>query len=181
MIKNVSTFLFFLAAIALFWFWTRPYLNEIDGLKVNQSLLQKALEDSKELQKVRDVLLEKYNSITTDDLSRLSKIVPSDSETTKILVQLENAAGKAGVTVKNLNSSVNQSTPQPPSQLASSTPAPGISTLDIRISASYESMKSFLDELQTSLRVIDIDGLNFTAADKNFYEITIKALTYFKK
>ncbi len=182
MIKNFSALLFFLAAIALFWFWTRPYLDEIDGLKTNQSVLQKALEDSKELQKARDVLLEKYNSITTEDLERLSKIIPSDPQTTKILVQLENVAGREGVTVKNFNSTANQSAPrQPSSQTLESVPVPDISTLDMSIAASYESMKSFLGELQKSLRVIDIDNLNFSAAEKNFYEITIKALTYFKK
>ncbi len=170
-----------MAAIALFWFWTRPYLDEIDTLIVNRDVLQKALEDSKELQKARDVLVEKYNSITADDLKRLSKIVPKDSETTKLLVQLEDTASKAGVVIKNFNITANQRVFQSSTQLSSETPFPDTAFLDLSVAASYESMKFFLEELQKSLRVIDVDGLSFSSAEKNFYEITIKALTYSKR
>lgn len=175
--RNIITLLFLIVAISVFWFWTRPLLAEIDVLKVEKDSFDQALARSRELQELRDEILDKFNSVSQDDLGRLSKMLPKDAETTKLLVQLSDMSDASGGVVLNfldVQGMVSGVTTKG-SEL-------GYQKADLRvnISAKYEDFLVFLTELQKSLRLIDVEQIDFFAGDENFYEFNINAKAYYK-
>lgn len=180
MIKNLAGFLFFLAAVLLFWFWTKPTLDELDQLRAQKSAIDKALADSRELQELRDSLLEKYNSVSGESITRLEKMLPNDAEIPKLTVELENIAQRTGVVIKSANAT-RVKTVAPDLETSEPSIAPDEVNLELVVSSAYEGFSIFLDEIQKSLRLIDVDNIVFSAGDNNFYEFTIKAKAYWIK
>jgi Tfp pilus assembly protein PilO len=186
MTKSLITILFIIAAVVLFWFWTKPNLDAIDKLRAETTAVNKALEDATELQKLRDRLLEDYNLISQDDLLRLSKFLPRDPEVPKLTVELENISKTTGVVIKNFNATrvvENTRAPLTVGGVESLPVAPKAEQifLDVAVSAAYDGFVAFLEELQKSLRLMDVHLISFSAGEKNFYEFNIKATTYWLK
>lgn len=179
MIKSFSIFLFIVATAAFSWYWTRPLLGDIDQMKAEIAVIEKALADSRELQQMRDLLFERYSSVPAGGLERISKLIPDDPETAKLLVEVENLGKVSGVIVKNLD--IAETKTGPSLSADAEGPVYEKSLLTIKIAASYGSLKEFLSRLQKSLRLIDVTEITFSAAEKDFYEFTIKAQSYFKK
>jgi len=183
MSKTIASLLFLAAAFSLFWFWTKPFLEEVDTLVLKKEAIDKALADSRQLQGLRDSLLEQYNAVSGEDLSKISKILPRDSEISKLTVELENIARSNGVVLKTVK-------PERVEQAAQSTRGivdqektmkPQRIDWDIVVSSAYGGFLGFLGEMQKSLRLIDVDNITFSAKESNFYEFTIKAKTYWIK
>lgn len=183
MSRGIITILFFATAITVFFAWTNPAFKEITELKVEKESFTRALESFRELQEMRDRILEKFNSISVEDSASLAKMVPEDSEQTELMVEISNLAQASGVVISRLDV-------QPEAiieKIASFTPSSNGNLnyrkvdLDISFSSSYEGFSVFLKELQKSLRLVDINEVGFTGRGENLYEFNIKAVSYFKK
>ncbi len=177
--RSIITFLLLIVAVCVFWFWTRPLLAQIDTLKAERDSFNQALDKSKELQTLRDSILENYNSISQGDIDRLSKMLPAEPETAKLLVQLSDMATESGSVI--LNSLDAQETKNPAS--ASLPSAVDYQEVNIRMSfsANYNDFRSFMDKIQSSLRLMDMEQIDFFAADASSYDFNINAKAYYKK
>lgn len=176
--RNIIILLFLIVAVSVFWFWTRPLLVEIDVLKAEKDSFNQALARSRELQELRDAILGKFNSISQDDLYRLSKMLPKEPEATKLLVQLSDVADASGGVILNFLDAQEMKK----SGAAFLDDQIGYQEVDLNInlSAKYEDFLVFLTELQKSLRLIDVKRIDFFAGDTNFYEFNINAKAYYK-
>ncbi|MBU1091702.1 hypothetical protein KKA27_02480 [Patescibacteria group bacterium] len=183
MSKNITTFLFFVISIVVFFAWTNPWLKEVGLLKEERESLNKTLENFAELQGMRDRVLEGFNSISPEDSSRLSKLIPEGAEQTELMVELSNLADASGVIISRLNV-------QPEVEIAKVSSFSALASqalpkykkvnLDLVCSSSYEGFISFLKGLQGSLRLVDIDGIEFSSKADGLYEFNIKAISYFR-
>lgn len=196
MSKNFISLLLLIVAVAVFWVWSKPYFGEIDLLRVEKKAIEESLANSRELQELRDGLLQKYNLISLENSSRLSKLLPTSAEITKLMVELENIAQATGVRIKRINAIGIQQPSQPTSKagsvsfafqeqaenlLLAGVPPYQSAIVNMVFSTSYEGFRAFLEELQRSLRLMNVDDISFSAAEANLYEFTIKAEIYFKK
>jgi hypothetical protein len=177
MSKNILSLLFFGTAVAVFVLWTQPYLDELNALKAEKGHIDTALAEARKLQELNNDLLSKFNSISSEDISRLYKMIPGEPEDIKLMIWLSGAAQRTGVIIKSLK--VNE--PSRSSKKLVLTPKPYKELdLDIGFSSSYESLQFFINELEKNLRLIDIVQISFTAGETNLYEFVIKAKLYFK-
>jgi len=166
MIRNVVTTLFLITAVAIFFVLTKPSWAEVNGLIENKAFFSEALDSSRELQNLRDSLLTKFNSISSQDLIRLAKLIPTGSQTTELMIALSNTAQVNGVILKSF-------------KVSEAEEAKKVS-LDMAVSASYGGFRAFIAELQKSLRLISIDQINFSADKTSAYDFSIKATAYYK-
>jgi len=182
MARNITSLLFLLAAVGLFWFWTKPVLNTIDVLVAEKTTFDEALSNSRELQQLRDDLLVKYNSITASDLEKLSKMVPPEPRITELMVEMSDVSRNVDVTVARLDareSTVSMGIVS----LPSSDKLSDYQKVDLNIDvvASYENFITFLNEIERSLRIIDVDRISFFSNADNFYTFNISAVSYFRR
>lgn len=186
MTRHIISFLFFIIAVAVFWVWTKPYLAETRKLVGEKKFFVSALADSKELQKTRDEMLNKFNMISPDNLLSLKKMIPENANETRLMVEVANIAQANGVLVEQLI--VNKAESKSESRNIDFSEERTVKItdykkieIDMTLSSSYGAFHTFIDDLQDNLRLMDISSINFSSGDSaGIYSFNIKATTYYK-
>lgn len=162
--NSILGLLLLFAAIGIFWSWTLPMIDEVKALKADKKAFDVVLEASKELLGARDKLIGQFNSISASDLERFYKIVPVKPESDKLMVELADVAAAAGGIVKQFQNNE----------------ADGVIDAQIGFYGTYEGFRGFLDSLQKSLRLIDVDQIDFSSDGEKAYDFSIKVKSYYK-
>ena len=123
--------------------------------------------------------LEEYQ----DQLSKIDLALPSDSSFTAI--SLINFIGKAssinGLTLKKLKS-FSITSPQPPAQTAGGPAQPPSKikdiSVDFEVSGSYLALKNFINTLENSAKIIEIENLSFSVKKEEIFSIDLKIKTF---
>lgn len=179
MFRGILSIIFIAAAIAVFFTWTQPYIKETRDLKSQSNIMNENLANLKELQTMRDEILSKYNSISKTDLDRLNKILPSQANAIELIIEIENIAKSAGMTLKNIDASVPEE--KQGIQTTDKTKTANIIPVTIKLTGPYSSFIAFLENLEKNLRLADIDKITFLSGDIDLYEYSIIAVTYWGK
>lgn len=171
--------IFISAAVGVFWGWTMPILDQTQSLKKDIADLQGVMSRFYDLRQIKNDLTTTYNSISSKDYAQLNQIAPKSVKEGDLIVEFERLALVNGMVLKRVDI---KPTPKEEKsiKLATKDSAEGIS-INLAMDGSYESLKSFLRQVEDSLRVIDVKTLSFSAGDKNFYEFNIMAEAYFQK
>lgn len=180
MFRGILSIIFLITAGAVFFLLIQPLYNEIKELKVEKDSFDEALSNSKEIQKKRDELLLKYNSISQENLDRLNKIIPQQPGSMKFILEIENIAQKNGVILKNIDIKEIESTKEKVDfggevRLFEDIP------FSMRLSGSYKSFYSFLKDIERNLRLTNINNISFSAGETDFYEFSVDGIFYWKK
>jgi Tfp pilus assembly protein PilO len=163
---------------------TKPIYADISDLKIEADAYNQALINSENLQKERDRLTTKFNSITAEDLDRLNKMLPNTVDNIKLILEIQQQAANQGIIVKNVQFEPKQYIDETLDPNATSTqkttnvaraPAAGKSTdfetfeLQFSVEGSYGNFVAFMQLMEQSLRLIDIQSIKFTpgTSEKN--------------
>ena len=181
-------------SIGLFFEYTNP---NYQSLKTQQALAAKydtALTNARKLNEQRDALNTKYRAINPDALARLSKLLPDNADNIRLIIDIQQMAQSYGMSISSIKFD-SASTAAPASgqagQLAAVTTASaaqatkdyGTFNLQFSTTASYANFLSFMKDIESSLRLTDIQSIDFTAADpaKGLTTYTVKLSTYWLK
>lgn len=173
------------ASIAGFVVFIVPHYGAIGELRVQKEDYNTILANARKLQEQRDALVKKYNAFTSDQLSQLNTMLPTNPENVKLILELDAIASQNNMILQNVKI-------EDPNTQASTTLRPGapaantdIGTLTITFSVAgpYNSFTSFLKSIEKSLRVVDIQKISFSATDPKTqnYQYTVAIKTYWLK
>jgi Tfp pilus assembly protein PilO len=176
--KLITTLFFLIAAIAVFFSWTQPYIDGIKVLSQEEQELNEILLNSRNLQERRDEILGVYNTINQNDIFRLNKLLPEQMRAIDMVIEIENIVKGHGLLFKNIGIAA----PAKEKNIF------GLMKKDFEtvpltmvVSGPYNSFVSFLEDLEKSLYLIDINQLTFSSGKVDSYEFTIRANTYWKR
>lgn len=151
-----------LASIVGFFMYTKPLYSEAT---VNNEQLQKvtdALNKAKQLSDIRNRLTEKYNKISPVDLDRIKKMLPDGVENIGLIIELNNIANSKGLEL--LNPAISGGGPTTSTTGGGSdTKKYGSITMSFSVTTTYDKFIDFLQELENSLRLVDVTNLTFSA------------------
>ncbi len=155
----------FAAAIGLFVVYTNPAYQATKALSVQAADYDDALNKSQELKAVRDQLLSKENTFSSDDTAKLQKVLPDNVDNIRLIIDINNIAARHNLSVKNvqLGDASQSSAARSPAAVGASGDAVGSVEVGFSVAASYEDMLAFLHDLEHSMRLIDIEKLTFVA------------------
>lgn len=159
-------------------FYSKPLFGEINVLSTEKTSLDKALNDSKGLVKTvsdKEVL---YNNLSEEGKSRLNKLLPDSIDNVKLIIDIDNIASKYRLKIRNIDIKTGATGEFGGSDLNKPY---GIASLRFSVTAPYDSFKLFLNDLEDSLRLVDITSLSFNSGDKNLNEYKIELKTYWLK
>jgi hypothetical protein len=192
MSKFVFTLLLILGVVLVSVFYFVPEWERFQSIRAQISTLEAVSVEFDELLRQRDSLFDIVSRFSPADRERIEQTIPKGPEAGALLVLLERLANQDGVLLKNINvstPSVVQSTPPPSDQpRPQGTPRPGgagegkIKELpfDVNIAAPYQSLKTFLGDLERSVRIIDVLSISFNAAGLlPVYDVSIRAKAYY--
>ncbi len=190
MTKLTTPVLLIILSIGLFFMYVDPTYNNVQEIIQEQERFDEALDKSKELQMIRDELLAKYNTFSTSDLNRLSKLLPDNVDNVRLVLDIDHIATAYGMRIKDV--SIDTTEDRPAGTIGPSKDKHESVKLSFSMVSTYDNLTKFIRDLEKSLRIVDIteialvdlprsfdeDGVEIP---EDFYKYSISLQTYWLK
>ena len=173
-------------AIGLYFTVTKGVLAEANIIRASNNEYITAIKNAEDLIRVRDKVLADYNKLLPEDRDKLNKFVPKSVDNIRLIIDLNNIALRYGFALKGIKANASSKTSNE-SLVSPTSPmnpdvivAPVLDTVTVSfgVTAPYQQFISFLQDLEASLRILDISSLSVTANDSGVYEWKIELKTY---
>ena len=182
----------FLAAVGLFLGYTNATYQNIGKLKSQVAAYDQALNNSKELLKVRNDLTDKYNNMSNSDRDHLTKLMPDNVDNIRLVIDIQNIALKYGMNPKDIKydaraghstTTAGSTVGATPTDLANDQKDYSTFELEFSVTGTYPNFLLFLKDLEQSLRLVDVESISFQAPDAgaNSTKYGIRIKTYWLK
>lgn len=167
------------AAIGLFIVYTNPtYQNATKILSPQLASYNDALSKSAQLRALRDQLLSKRNTFEASDVQKLQEVLPDNVDNIRLIIDINNIAARHNLSLSKVNLGDVMSNTQTKNAAVINNAASPTGSVEIgfSVAASYDNLQAFLQDLEHSLRLIDVEKLSFHASqgDQNTYDFVIR-------
>ncbi len=153
--------------------------RSIQNLQAEDNLYQEALTNTTAIREKRDILVTKMSAINPDSLSKLEKLLPNNIDNIKLVIDMNQIAKNHTLTLKNIK--LNTSLKTDATKLGEDNSKYGTVGLSFSVSSSYDNFQNFLNDLEKSLRLVEITDLSVAGNDTGIYDFTVGLKTYWLK
>lgn len=195
--KLISSILFLIIAILVFFFAVNPLRADVSQLRTNVATYNTALDSSTDLQRTRDNLVNTYKGIKKEDKDRLTHFLPDSVDNIQLILEIEKIANLHGMPLKDIKFEIKNATEKntenenlviqeddPMSYLPYN-----IFPMEFVIEGKYGTFLKFLEDLEDNLRLVDVMDISFDVPDlanqsntfDTNYSYTLKIQTYWLK
>jgi Tfp pilus assembly protein PilO len=170
---------------------------DVQSLTADVSSYSTALNNSTELQKTRDSLVNEYKNVKQEDKDRLNHFLPSTIGNIELILEIEKIANLHGMPIGDIRFE----TTGLESNVASGTVAVvgsndnlpyGTFPMEFTIQGKYDTFVLFLKDLEHNLRLVDVNAISFvvpasasasgaSTTDASIYTYSLKVNTYWLK
>ncbi len=162
MIKSLVSVAGVLIAGGIFFAFTQPSYDTVQALGAQIGEYNQALEKAAELQKLKQSLLSRYNAFNPADLERLQKLLPDHVDNVRLVLDLDNMAGRHSMALQNVVISNPNETRKSDiiGTLGEARQKFDSLTLKFGLTGTYPNFTAFLADLESSLRIVDLVSLS---------------------
>lgn len=193
MISRLFPALLLIIAVALYFGYISPTrAGSIAETKAQIASYESALEAAERFKQKENELIIAKAAIPTEDLARLEAFLPDGVNNVQIILDLNALAARAGLTLSDFDTgegdNASEGTPPLSDGGAITDPVTGlplaegmpVDSLDMTITATgtYESFRSFLEGVESSLRLLDVVGVTVTDSETGVYTYEITTRLY---
>ncbi len=163
--------------------YIEPTYSSIRGLQNQEEQIDRSVVRAKDIVRITDGLSQSLSSIAASDLERLDVILPREIDEVRFVYMLSTMAARQGLDLKDVSVLEGE---QAPVALLGGIPVPvssepRVQSLDVQftLSASYQDFRAFLEDLEKSLVIMDVNTLSLGAgSDGDNYTYQISISTY---
>jgi len=137
------------------------------------------LKSSTQIVSQRDALVAKKNTITEVDKARLEKLLPSNIDNIRLIIEISKIAEGRNLVAKNI--SVGDMTKISGDNIGQDNSLYGTLSLKFTVNSSYNNFLNFLQDLENNLRLLDVTNISFNATESGFYDFNVSLNTYWLK
>jgi hypothetical protein len=102
--KIVLPFTLFVIAVGLFFSYTKPALDAVEALKVQEDRIKNVLTSSQKLEDQRSLLVGRLAGISKVERERLENmILPDTIDVVRFIIHLDMLAGRSGLMVRSFS------------------------------------------------------------------------------
>ena len=188
--SNIISIFLILVSIGVFFGYVSPTYRAVTGnvelsersiseLKEEQSRYIDALNKTKEIEQARTGLLEEYARIPADGRERIEKLLPDHIDSVRLIIDVNNMAAQYGMKLKNISPTQSDSATAPAASLTLGPAQERFKSVGLKFSVdgSYDNFRSFIRDLEQSLRLVDIETISFSSRE-DLYEYVVAVSTY---
>src|SRR3989338_1578701 len=189
--SNLISTILLIASVGVFFGYINPTYGAQTGavdirgksireLKEERANYTDALNKTREIETVRIGLLEKIANIPAEDKERIEKLLPDNIDSVRLIIDVNNIASQYGMTLKNIG--LTGSAPEKSGGASSNAIGPQNELfkevgLKFSVSGSYDNFRSFIKDLERSLRLVDVMSVSFVASE-TVYDYSVTISTY---
>lgn len=187
--KTLISSIGIIAAIGIFFFYTKPAYDEAQVKRGEIAQYDAALLKATELQERKQALLKRYNEFLPEDRDRLQKLLPDHVDNVRLILDLDNIASRRGMALQNVVVSTpgaGQSTQTAVGTISASKQKYDVLTTKFTTQGTYPAFQQLIADLETSLRIVDLVSLrisqsNIEAGGEPLYSFEVTLRTYWLK
>jgi Tfp pilus assembly protein PilO len=158
--KSILPIILLAVSVGLFYFYMRPQYANLAELRLERGRYEEVLSKSAELRVIREELRNKLESFSGTDLEKLEKTLPEGSDIVQLVLDLDSLAVKRGIVMRNIKTSdVSEKVGRRGIEVESNEPYKVIA-ITFSFQSLYSNFVSFLRDLETSLRIMDVVSIN---------------------
>ena len=181
--RSLTATIFIAMALGLYFTVTKTVMT--DASKINQSnkdYEQAIANVSKILQKF-DELVDKKKRIGTENLDKLEKMVPQKMDNIRLIIDLNSIAFRYGFVLKGIQATAATNNVTTAATQPGIIPAPVLEsvTVTFSVSAPYQQFINFLQDLESTLRIMDVTSLSVNTSETGIYDWKVELKTYWLK
>lgn len=166
-------------AIVLYLFFIAPQWEEVQGIRAEEKTYQEAVERYDEFTEKMNTLLNLKRNQNPVTLERLNQLVPQEVDAARIITDLEDMAKRQNMLFGNIDTSESEEDLRSRNEVATDQIQTELQTVDIsfELIGTYEQLQAFLRELESSLTLLEVTSLAFSASDGLFeqFGLTVRA------
>jgi Tfp pilus assembly protein PilO len=168
------------AAIGLFALYTNPGYQRIKGLQAQVGAFDDALDKAQDLKSSRDKLLSKRNTFSAENIQKLERILPDNVDNIRFVIDINNIAARRNLSLKNVALGTISDAKGSRSALAvgASGDKVGSAEISFALASTYDEFLAFLQDLEHSMRIVDIEKINFKPGVGDQYDFSLTIRTY---
>lgn len=179
MIRLAIPIILIIVALGLFFGYIDPTYIQIKELRVEEKTYDEALNQSRELQEIRDALLSRYNTFSQQDLNRLEKLLPDHVDNVRLILDIDSIASNYNMRTRNVT--VSEVSSEDKNIIGANQNAVDSVVLSFSVAATYENFIRFIKDLESSLRIVDFVGLSFSSTEGDAFNFNMSIRTYWLK
>ncbi len=183
--KSLTPIIFIGVSVALFFIFTDPAYKEVKTLREKNAQYQDVLDKSDELLRQRKTLQDKYNSFSEADVLKLKKLLPDTVDNVRLIIDIDEIAKRYGLTIKNVRLDESKASKGGAKDATATITAGesrfGVIPMGFSVSADYNTFLSFLEDLEGSLRIVDVTNISLKPGANNIYSFDVSLKTYWLK
>ncbi len=178
-----------LISLGLFFTFTKPQYDDIQTYQDKMTQYDSALGNEARFERERDSLSKKFHNFPSETEDRMVKALPDNVQNIQLVIALQQIAQGYGMNISGISfgsvvSSQSTSTSLLPSGQRAGQDNNEYGTFDIAftVAGNYEKFLVFLKKLESSLRILDIQSVDFSSdSSGGSYTYTVKLKTYWFK
>ena len=186
--RNITALILLVLAIGIYFTYTSGQITVLKSIQAENNQYLSAINNAEKLIKLRDSVLNQYNAISDTDKARLDKLVPDNIDNVRLIIDISGIAARHGITAAGIKTSADTSvsaasTPKQmaPNQIMSSGGGLSTVTVTFNVTTTYVNFITFLQDLERSLRVLDVTSITLSASDNGVYTYGVTLNTYWLK
>lgn len=173
----ITPIILIVIAGAIFFGFIDSQYAEVKEISAEMEEYDTALRQVRDLRQAEQNILAKRASFEEVDIERLEKLLPDNVDNVRLLLDLDAIASKYGMTLRGVSVSQPSSLGQNEAEDAGGAGVRFV-TVSFAVNSSYRNFLLFLEDLERSLRLVDVDGVSFQSSDVDFYEYQVSLKTY---
>ena len=180
--KDTSAIALLLLSVGLFYTFTNAEYKEVKELQALANEYEDVLDEAEDIMKLRDKLLDTYSTISKSEIDRLNKVLPDNIDTVQMALDLDGIASRYGISIKSIKTTTDASIIDPTLTVLPEYAAPyDRANVSFSFVSDYDNFKLMLNDLEKSLRIMDLKAVSFRALESSLYEYSISVDTYWLK
>lgn len=180
-----------------YFLYTKDYYEQAKVVKADVVKLRSAQEKLTEALKKKDKLAMSYNALDTSLIDRLEKLMPSNLDNIKLIIDVDRTAKQYGMILNAVKFDVDQQAKQTTTTVGAATGTTIVRdnatakdskkdynefSLTMTVTGTFANFTKLISDMEKNLRIVDITSITFDAQDsKDVYKFEIKSNIYWLK
>jgi Tfp pilus assembly protein PilO len=149
-------------------------------LKTEKAKYDDIVNSSSKIVSDKTKLVNKQLTISETDKARLEKLLPSNIDNIRLIIEIKDIAKAHGLSLNNVSVGDMTKTSSD-TTIGQSSPSYGTLSMKFTVTASYNNFLNLLQDLESNLRLLDITDISFNSTDNGLYDFNVSLDTYWLK
>ena len=176
--SSTAILAYIVLALTIGYTFVYPAFGEISTLMSEKEKYEKSLKKVAQIENRKNELLSAFNQISEADKESINAVLPDSLNYTKLIADIDAIATRYGIAIDKISKRELDSSTGGSIEEAGPSKSYRSGIISFAFDSSYQNFSSFLEELEQSLRILDVRSLKVGAQPTGLFSYQIEFEAY---